>query len=79
MKLITNSIKDGEPIPGEFAFATIDPKSHIAISTNRNPHLEWSDVPAGTKSFALICHDYDVPSQLKDVNQEGREIPEPFR
>ena len=25
MKLISNSIKDGEPIPGEFAFAVIDP------------------------------------------------------
>ena len=32
-------------------------------------------MPAGTKSLALICHDYDVPSKPDDVNQEGREIP----
>ena len=32
-------------------------------------------MPAGTKSFALICHDYDVPSKPDDVNQEGRTIP----
>jgi hypothetical protein len=26
---------------------------------------------AGTKSFALICHDFDVPSQGDDVQQAG--------
>ena len=32
-------------------------------------------MPAGTKSFALICHDPDVPSKGDDVNQEGRSVP----
>ena len=32
-------------------------------------------VPAGTRSFAIICHDPDVPSQGDDVNQEGRVVP----
>ena len=32
-------------------------------------------MPAGTKSFVLICHDPDVPSQGDDVNQEGKAIP----
>jgi Raf kinase inhibitor-like YbhB/YbcL family protein len=45
------------------------------LSGNRNPHLAWDDVPAGTRSFAVICHDPDVPSRPDDVNQEGREIP----
>ncbi len=76
MKLTSKSFNDGAPIPGEFAFAVIDPKNHIAISTNRNPHLAWSEVPVGTKSFALICHDYDVPTRADDVNQEDRDIPE---
>ena len=76
MNLTSKSFIDGAPIPGEFAFAVIDPVNHIAISTNRNPHLAWSDAPAGTKSFALICHDYDVPSRADDVNQEDRDIPE---
>jgi len=30
---------------------------------------------AGTQSFALICHDPDVPSQGDDVNQEDRSVP----
>jgi Raf kinase inhibitor-like YbhB/YbcL family protein len=38
-------------------------------------HLAWSDVPAGTQSFVLICHDPDVPSRGDDVNQENREVP----
>lgn len=75
MQLKSESFRDGAAIPGEFAFAVIDAKSHTAPGKNRNPHLAWSDVPAGTKSFALICHDPDVPSRFDDANKEGREIP----
>jgi hypothetical protein len=75
MKLISDSFKDGGIIPGEFAFAVIAPSSHVSLSSNRNPHLRWQDLPAGTKSLALICHDDKVPSRPDDVNQEGREIP----
>ena len=76
MKLTSESFEDGKRIPPEFAFCAPDPKAHVTLSSNRNPHFAWSDVPMGTKSLALICHDYDVPSQPDDVNQEGRTIPE---
>ncbi|MBB3213793.1 hypothetical protein FHW67_003094 [Herbaspirillum sp. Sphag1AN] len=75
MKVWSESFQDGAAIPGEFAFAVIDPKSHIALSSNRNPHLAWSDVPAAAKSLVLVCHDPDVPSRGDDVNQEGRAVP----
>lgn len=75
MKLTSESFVDGGVIPVEFAFGRIDPKQHVALSDNRNPQLAWSDVPPGTRSFAVICHDYDVPSKPDDVNQEGREVP----
>lgn len=75
MKLWSDSFQDGSAIPGEFAFCIMDPVSHVAMSSNRNPHLAWSDVPAGTKSLALICHDMDVPSRGDDVNQEGKTVP----
>jgi Raf kinase inhibitor-like YbhB/YbcL family protein len=78
MQLTSKSFRDGAAIPGEFAFAVIAPVNHIALSSNRNPHLAWSDVPEGTKSFALICHDADVPSRVDDVNKEDREIAESF-
>ncbi len=75
VKVWSNSFLDGGRIPGEFAFAVPDTSHHVKLSVNRNPHLAWSDAPAGTKSFAIVCHDYDVPSKPDDVNQEGREIP----
>ncbi|WP_027015635.1 YbhB/YbcL family Raf kinase inhibitor-like protein [Comamonas composti] len=75
MQLVSQSFQDGQAIPGEFAFAVPDAASHVALSSNRNPHLAWSDVPEGTQSFVLICHDPDVPSQGDDVNQAGREVP----
>ncbi len=75
MKLTSSSFADGQRIPGEFSFCTPDPAHHVCLGQNRNPQLSWSDVPAGTKSFALICHDPDVPSRGDDVNQEGRTVP----
>lgn len=75
MQLISQSFQDGQKIPGEFAFAVPDAASHVALSANRNPHLAWSEVPEGTRSFVVVCHDPDVPSRGDDVNQEGRIVP----
>ena len=75
MKLASQSFANGAAIPAEFAFCAPDPATHATLSQNRNPHLAWSEAPAGTKSFALICCDPDVPSKGDDVNQEGRSVP----
>ena len=74
MELTSISFADGERIPAEYAFCAPDPKSRARLSNNRNPALEWSELPMGTRSLVLICHDYDVPSKPDDVNQEGRTI-----
>ncbi len=75
MKLTSTSFANGDKIPGEFSFCTPDPAHHVCLGKNLNPHLAWSDAPAGTQSFAIICHDPDVPSVGTDVNQEGRTVP----
>ncbi len=75
MKLWSDSFQDGAVIPGEFAFAVSDPKNHVALSSNKNPHLAWSDLPPGTRSLVLVVHDPDVPSRGDDVNQEGKTVP----
>jgi len=75
MRISTSSFEDGGVIPSRYAFAKADPDTHVVFSENANPALSWEDVPDETKSFALICHDPDVPSVGNDVNQEDREIP----
>ena len=37
------------------------PVDHTADGKNISPAITWSNVPAGTKSFALIMDDPDVP------------------
>jgi Raf kinase inhibitor-like YbhB/YbcL family protein len=75
MKLFSTGFNEGEAIPARYAFARIAPETHIALSDNLNPHLTWTDAPADTGSFVLLCHDPDVPSRGDDVNQEGRTVP----
>jgi Raf kinase inhibitor-like YbhB/YbcL family protein len=75
MKLTSQSFADGARIPDEFAFCIPASEGHACLGSNRNPHLAWSSAPDGTRSFALICHDPDVPSRGDDVNQEGRSVP----
>ncbi len=75
MKLISSSFSDNQAIASAYAFCAPDPGSHVTLSNNKNPAFVWNDVPAGTKSLVLICHDPDVPSKPDDVNKEGRTVP----
>jgi len=75
MKLWSDSWINGERIPTRYAAGKPDVAKGVTFSDNLSPHLAWSEVPAGTQSFALICHDFDVPSQGDDVNQADREVP----
>lgn len=75
MQVTSTSFRDGGAIPAPLAFCAMDAKTHATLSANRSPQLAWSGAPAGTKSFAIVCHDPDVPSRGDDVNQEGRTVP----
>jgi len=74
VKVHSDSFEDGQRIPERYAFGKHDPSSHVALSDSRDPHLAGSDLPAGTKSIAVIVHDPDVPSVPDDVNQEGKKV-----
>jgi phosphatidylethanolamine-binding protein (PEBP) family uncharacterized protein len=45
----------------EFANGGVNPKKYSRDGENINPPLAWTDVPNGTKSFALVMEDPDVP------------------
>lgn len=75
MKLEIKEWKNGAPIPAKYAFGKPGADSPFAPSENISPALFWNELPEGTKSLALICHDPDVPSKPDDVNQEGRVVP----
>lgn len=49
--LSSPAFADGGPIPSR----------HTGEAEDVSPTLSWSNVPEGTKSFALICHDPDAP------------------
>jgi Raf kinase inhibitor-like YbhB/YbcL family protein len=51
MEIKSPAFKEGDSIPAKYTCDNLD------IS----PPLEWSDGPAGTKTFALICDDPDAP------------------
>ncbi len=70
------SFGNGDPIPDQYAFCNPAEEGHVSMGENKNPHLKWSEVPDGTKSFAIICVDPDAPTVPDDANQEGKSIPE---
>jgi Raf kinase inhibitor-like YbhB/YbcL family protein len=61
MKIRSDSFEHRHRIPVEFAAGQPQGDS-FGFATNRNPHLAWEDAPAGTRSFALLCIDPDVPT-----------------
>jgi Raf kinase inhibitor-like YbhB/YbcL family protein len=67
-------IRSNGPIPAEYAFCVPSPQSHTTSGANKNPAITWSKGPAGTRSYAIIVVDTDVPSVFDDANKEGRII-----
>jgi phosphatidylethanolamine-binding protein (PEBP) family uncharacterized protein len=75
MKLWSQSWSNGDAIPARYAAGRVAEGGGVTFSDNVNPHLAWSELPQGTRSLVLICHDFDVPSRGDDVNQPDREVP----
>lgn len=74
MKLASETFSHERPIPERCAFCAADPDQHTRPGLNLNPALSWSEVPAGTKSLALICHDPDAPAKSDGVNVAGKTL-----
>ena len=44
-----------------FADGTAIPRRHTCDGEDLSPALAWSDVPAGVRSFVILCDDPDAP------------------
>jgi Raf kinase inhibitor-like YbhB/YbcL family protein len=75
MKFWSESWVNGDPIPAQFAAGRPDGQGRASLGENVNPQLAWSELPLGTQSLVIICHDFDAPTKAEDVNQPGREVP----
>ncbi|WNH48914.1 MULTISPECIES: YbhB/YbcL family Raf kinase inhibitor-like protein [Stenotrophomonas] len=70
MKLTSTHLRNGEPIDSRFAAGDAN-----GFAANRNPPLAWSEVPEGTRSFALLCIDPDVPTVPETVGRADCSVP----
>ena len=75
MQIHSDSFDHRQRLPAQFAAGQVNPDGSVGTAANRNPQLAWDDVPAGTRSFALLCIDPDVPTVAEMVGQDGVEIP----
>jgi hypothetical protein len=74
MQICSDNFQHRQPMPSRFA-AGQPTDDGFGFAPNVNPHLAWSDVPEGTRSFVLVCVDPDVPTVAGMVGKEGVEIP----
>ena len=74
MKFWSDAWSNGEAIPERYAAGRLT-SGGVGFADNLSPPLAWSDLPEGTRSLVLICHDFDVPSVVDDVNRTDREVP----
>ena len=58
MKLWSDGFQDGGSIPERLAFGRPHPEQHVEFAGNRSPHLAWDELPSGTRSLVLVCHEH---------------------
>jgi Raf kinase inhibitor-like YbhB/YbcL family protein len=71
MRLTSETFAEGGYLPDETAFGLLGPGRRYVWGPNRNPQLAWHELPAGTRSLALVNDDLDVPTRLENFNREG--------
>lgn len=47
-----------------FSYDAVLPQKYSREGDNASPPLEWTEVPSGTRSFALLCEDPDAPGTI---------------
>lgn len=79
LEVRVSGIKSDGVIPQKFAYCIPDEITHTRDGSNINPEVSWLKGPAGTKSYAMIVHDSEVPIVFDDANKEERVIQESLK
>ncbi len=74
LKVSVDSLARVKVIPDKYAFCNPAKEGHTKPGADVSPRISWSRGPAGTKSYAIIALDTDVPSIRTDMNQEGKTV-----
>ncbi|MFI5022329.1 MAG: YbhB/YbcL family Raf kinase inhibitor-like protein [Alphaproteobacteria bacterium] len=74
LKVSVDSFARVKVIPDKYAFCNPAKEGHVKPGADVSPRVSWSRGPAGTKSYAIIATDPDVPSIRTDMNQEGKTL-----
>jgi len=77
LEVKVRGIGDDGFIKSEHAYCIRDENGKPGFSNGKNssPSISWSSGPAGTKSYALVMVDPDVPADFTDANKEGKTLP----
>ncbi len=67
-----DGLADGKLIDPKYAYCV---GKEDGTGENLRPAIFWNGMPNGTKSFAVIVVDTDVPTDFVDANKKGKIIP----
>ena len=72
LRVSVDTFKDGEMIPNKYAFCMPAAQGHTAPGANFSPSISWSPGPRGTKSYAIVLYDTDLPAEQREkMNKDG--------
>lgn len=75
LSVVVDNLKPGGVILGAYAYCVPAKAAHATTGPNRSPAISWSRGPSGTRSYAIVVVDPDVPTVFTNANREGQVIP----
>ena len=62
-------------IDDEYSFCIPAATGHVKAGHDKSIGVAWSKGPEGTKSYAVVMVDVDVPTSFDDAGKEGKVLP----
>src|SRR5437868_3427166 len=79
LSVTVKGIEDGKPVADKFARCIPDGKGQYKeAGGDISPAISWSGAPSGTKSYAVIVLDKDVPASFESANKPGQTLAADF-